>query len=165
MEDLYQSAPWPAELEDLVEHCRLWPGWSVRLYGDYVRDPADTHSGEARGATLVITTKGPDTHHPERGENYRVDHIFGVPAATYNRTAWQRWLFERYCDVWLHEAMESFAIVYTGSFRKRDGTLSDTYTERPYAATHKPGTDPYVVHEYATDEERRTNFRGELNPE
>lgn len=140
---IVQTAPWPDELEDLVAKATLWPGWEVNLYADYVRDPADTHSGLAAGTTLVITTLTHDTYHPDN-IHYRVRHIFGVPAATYNRQAWQRWLFDRYVDVWRHEAMESFEI---------DG-------EHPYAATHGPGDDPYVVHDYSTDVQRRTSFRG-----
>lgn len=142
---IIQSAPWPVELEDLVKRAKLWPGWYVRLYADYPRDKAGTHSGAATGTTLVITTLTHNTYHPEVTD-YRVDHIFEVPAATYNRAAWQRWLFERYCDVWRHEAMESFEI---------DG-------EHPYAATHGPGDDPYVVHDYASDTQRRTSFRGQV---
>jgi hypothetical protein len=142
---MYQAAPDPTELADLVSKAKLWPGWEVWL-GDRVRDPASTHGGEARGLTLVITTLGYNTYHPERGQTYSVDHIFIVPAATYNRASWQRWLFERYAAVWRHEAMESFEV---------DG-------EHPYAATHAPGDNPYVVHDYATDLQRRTSFRGEV---
>lgn len=145
---MVQQAPYPADLADLVEKTSLWPDWHVWL-DDIVRDPADTHGAEGRGLTLIIRTKGYDTYHPERGQDYRVNHYFIVPAATYNRAAWQRWLFERYCDVWKHEAMESFCV---------DG-------ERPYAATHGPGDDPYVVHDFATDERRRTSFRGVVKEE
>lgn len=37
--------------------------------------------------------------------------------------------------------------------------------ERPYAPNHGPGHDPYTIRETSTDEERRTSFRGTLNPE
>lgn len=100
------------------------------------------------GTTLVITTKGFDAYHPDRGTNYRVHHYFIVPAATYNRDAWRRWLFEQFAKVELHETMENFVI---------DG-------KRPFAPLHGPGCDPYVVHEYATDEQKRTRFTGELLP-
>jgi hypothetical protein len=33
---------------------------------------------------------------------------------------------------------------------------------RPFAPTHGPGDDPYVVHEYADETQRRTRFTGEL---
>src|SRR5438105_4616360 len=136
-----QTAPWPHELVDLVESAELWLGWKVWL-NDRVRDPADTHGAEAKGLTLVFLTKGYDTDHPERCQIYSVAHYFEVPAATYNRRSWQRWFFDQYAKVRLHEAMESFAIG----------------EEHPYAATHGPGDDPYVVHDYATDEQRRTSF-------
>lgn len=145
MSEMTQTAPYPAELADLVSKAKLWPGWTVWLE-DMVRDPVDTHGAEGKGLTLIIRTKGYDTYHPERGQEYRVNHYFIVPAATFNRRSWQRWLFEQYSRVWLHEAMESFEV---------DG-------EHPYAATHGPGDDPYVVHDYASDDQRRTSFRGKV---
>lgn len=144
---MIQRAPYPDALADLVGRARFWPGWHVWLQ-DMVRDKAETHGAEGSGLTLVIRTKGYDTYHPERGQDYRVHHYFIVPAATYNRAAWQRWLFDCYAKVFLHEAMESFAID----------------DEHPYAATHGPGDDPYVVHDYADDIQRRTRFTGEVLP-
>jgi hypothetical protein len=141
-----QTAPYPDELADLVEHAELWPGWHVWLE-DMLRDPASSHGAEGRGLTLVIQTKGFDTYHPERGQDYRVRHYFIVPAATYNRRSWRRWLFDQYAKVWLHEAMESFAV---GG-------------ERPFAPHHGPGNDPYTVFEHGTDEDVRTRFTGDLN--
>jgi hypothetical protein len=35
---------------------------------------------------------------------------------------------------------------------------------RPYAPLHGPGNDCYLVAELATDIDKRTSFRGELNP-
>lgn len=71
-----------------------------------------------------------------------------MPPASYNRQSWRRWLFEQVLLVERHEACEFFVV---------DG-------ERPYAPRHGPGNDPYVVVEYAKDEDRRTSFRGEVNP-
>lgn len=143
MQTMLQTAPYPYELEDLVKGARLWPGWQVRLV-DIVRDPADTHGAEGKGLTLCIQTLGYDSYHPERGSNYSVEHRFVVPAATYNRRSWQRWLFDQYAKVFLHEAMESFEI---------DG-------ERPYAPHHGPGNDPYTVFEHGTAKDVQTSFRG-----
>jgi hypothetical protein len=72
-----------------------------------------------------------DTYHPDRGRTYHVLHYFPVPAASYGRRSWQRWLFDRYVDVLTHEGAEMFVI---------DG-------ERPYAPHHYDGADPYVVFE------------------
>lgn len=141
-----QYCPYPDILQELVDQCQLGLGgdWKVWL-ADYERD--DDHGrGAAGGLTLVVRTSGYDTYHPEHGQNYRVHHYFPVPAATYDRRSWQRWLFERYVDVWRHEAMESFVI---------DGV-------RPYAPSHGPGNDPYLVREVGTEEDRRTRFTGEL---
>lgn len=145
-----QWAPYPDELADLVAKVTYRPGWTVEL-ADIDRDYAPGDPGRekaiAGGLTLVITTKGYDSYHPERGEHYRVNHYRPVPAATYNRASWRRWLFDQFVAVETHEAMEFFAI---------DG-------EHIYAATHGPGDDPYVIHDYAADQQRRTSFRGTVN--
>lgn len=152
-EPLRQTAPWPDALAELVAGTELWPGWSVRLEADTERDFAPDDHGRSecigRGATLVITTLGYNTYHPDRGQTYRVAHYFIVPAATYNRQSWRRWLFEQYAKVLLHEGMESFVV---------DG-------ERPYAPHHGPGNDPYTVFEHGDALDARTSFRGTLNPE
>lgn len=152
---MHQLAPWPADLADLVSSLRYRQhlGWSVRLEGDYVRDPADTHKGEARGLTLIVTRSGPNTYRPD--ETMRVAHMFAVPAATYNRESWRRWLFDRLGDVDTHERMEDFAFA---------GDTPGDFTTRPYAPNHGPGWDPYLVTAVvATDADRRTSFRGTLN--
>jgi hypothetical protein len=142
-----QSAPFPDALDALVKATAYRPGWTVRLRDmtrDHV-DPADDRSAELSGGlTLVITTCGYDSYHPDRGETYRVHHYFPVPPATYTEASWRRWLFEQFLLVERHEAMEFFAI---------DG-------ERPYAPNHGPGHDPYTVRELADDAARRTSFRG-----
>ena len=139
--NLTQTAPWPAELEALVKRSRYraHEGWRTQLIPDLLRDPADTHGAEGRGTTLVVTTEGFDTYHPEAGREYRVRHFFIVPAATYNAASWSRWLLERYMDVERHECMENF-ILENGPHE---------VLERPFSPTHGPGDDPYVVHEYA----------------
>ena len=145
-EMMRQEAPYPTILEALVCQCRmgLHGDWRVDLT-DMQRDE-DHGRGAAGGLTLRILTKGPNTYHPEDGDHYRVYHYFSVPAATYDERSWRRWLFERYLDVWRHEAMESFVV--SG--------------ERPYAPSHGPGNDPYLVREVGTDEDRRTRFTGEV---
>lgn len=140
-----QTAPWPADLADLVSRCHYRPGWRVYLQ-DEIRDPADTHAGESRGLTLTIITDTVNSYPPHRP--LRVGHAFIVPAATYNRDAWRRWLFEQFARVELHECMEFFTI---------DG-------EKPYAPNHGPGHDPYTVTQVTTDAARRTSFRGEVKP-
>lgn len=143
---LEQYAPWPWELADLVSRVKYRPGWTFRLE-NIVRDPADSHGAPAGGLTLIIFADVHDTYHPELRRP--VKHYFIVPAATYDRESWRRWLLERVLEVERHEACEWFVI---------DG-------ERPYAPNHGPGRDPYTIHQYATDSERRTSFRGEVNPE
>jgi hypothetical protein len=148
MKEYAQVTPWPQELEDLVAVTEFRPGWTVRLYANYPRDyPNGDQSQPAfgHGTTLVITADTVNSYPPH--DPIRVRHLFVVPAATYNRASWQRWLFEQFVLVDRHETMEFFTV---------DG-------EKPYAPNHGPGCDPYIVHDLATDEQRRTSFRGELN--
>jgi hypothetical protein len=150
-----QTAPYPATLAALVKclRYRRHLGWKVELEDDLQRDKPGRHSGESRGLTLVVTRRGPDTYHPE--QTMAVHHYFAVPPATYNLASWQRWLFDRLGDVDTHERMEDFAIC--------DSPGSE-HAVRPFAPQHGPGNDPYRVCEYASGEDRRTSFRGELNP-
>jgi hypothetical protein len=143
---LRQEAPWPAALASLVKCTRYKEGWRFTL------EDLDRGQG-SKGLTLVILRQGPDSYHPER--NLPVNHYFIVPAAAYNLRSWQRWLFERVRDVESHEAAEFFRIC--------DSPGSE-HAVRPYAPNHGFGEDPYLIAELATDEERRTGFRNELNP-
>lgn len=138
-----QEAPDPQELAELVEQLsfREHLGWSVVLR-DMIRDaPRGGLSGSA-GLTLVVTRCRPDSYHHEN--MVRVAHYFPVPPATYDRRSWQRWLFNRLGDVDTHERMEDFLV---------DGV-------RPYAPSHGPGNDPYLVREVGTVEDAETSFRG-----
>lgn len=137
---VYQQAPTPHELRDLVDKLTYRPGWTVRLY-----DHLDRGQG-SMGMTLDIITHGYDSYHPDRGEYYQVHHYFAVPPASYSRGSWQRWLFQQFLLVEQHECMEFFIV---------DG-------ERPYSPNHGPGEDPYTVREVTTDEARRTRFTGQV---
>ena len=139
-ETMRQEAPYPTELADLVSKLRYRPGWTFDLL--------DKDRGQgSKGLTLIITTSGYDSYHPDRGERYQVHHYMLVPPAAYDRRSWVNWLFEQLLLVERHECMEFFVI---------DG-------ERPCAPAHGPGNDPYLVLTYGTDTDRRTSFRGELN--
>lgn len=139
MDALTQIAPYPLELAELVRGLKYKPGWKFFL------EMQDRGQG-SKGLTLKILTKGYDTYHPEDGEEYRVWHYMIVPAASYNLQSWRRWLFTQILLVENHEAAEFFQI---------DGS-------RPYAPLHGPGNDPYLIAELATDEQRKTNYKGEL---
>lgn len=136
-----QTAPYPTVLRDLVDKWRYRPGWTARLYGNaYERDEG------CKGLTLSITTDTVNSYHHE--QPIHVQHLFIVPAATYDVRSWRRWLFECGVKVDFHEAMEFFEI---------DGV-------KPYAPSHGPGNDPYLLAELSTETDRRTSFRGEVNP-
>lgn len=141
-EDNVQRAPYPTELKQLVDGLEYKPDWRIKL-ADIDRDG----EGKETGLTLIVTTYYADSYHPD--EIRPVNHFFPIPPATYDRRSWQRWLFNRFIDIETHEAMEFFQV---------DG-------DRPYAPSHGPGNDPYLVREVGTDIDRRTSFRGELNPE
>lgn len=137
-----QFAPYPVALAEMVSKCTYRPGWTVDLRGnDYERDTGCV------GLTLSITTDTINSYHHDKP--MFVQHLFIVPAATYDERSWRRWLFERFRDVESHECAEFFTI---------DG-------KKPYAPSHGPGNDPYLIREVGSDLDRRTSFRGEVNPE
>jgi hypothetical protein len=145
---LKQYAPWPEPLEAAVLQFRYMEGWSFSLE-DIDRDFDDSQRKRpiAGGLTFIIHVPCYDSYHPEV---YRpVTHYHPVPAATFNRQSWERWLFDRLMDTIRHEAAEY------ARFGEEE--------RRPFAPTHGPGDDPYVLHEYSTIEQRSTSFRGEMN--
>jgi hypothetical protein len=121
-------------LRELVAEVRCKPGWSFRLLAE---------DGALR---LVISVTGPDAADPD--DEITVRHFFPVPFASYNRPAWRRWIFERCRGVENHELGEWFRV---------DG-------ERPFAPLHGPGEDPYTVHEFRDDVDRRTAQDGSVRP-
>jgi len=132
-----QEAPYPDVLDAMVKTLRYKPGWQFRL--------ADLDRGQgSTGLTLVIHITGPDSYHPER--QISVNHYMLVPPAAYDARSWRRWLFDQVLLVEQHEACEFFTL---------DG-------EKPYAPSHGPGNDPYLIREVGTLDDQRTSFRGEL---
>jgi hypothetical protein len=165
-DEMTQVAPFPGELDWLVAHVRYrtFEGWSCWLE-NMIRD-RETETGKplAAGLTLVIQRCGPDSYHPDHV--IAVDHYFPVPPATYDRRSWQRWLFERFLDVERHEAMEMFKIVEEdpGGYINAKGEQVKARETRPYAPSHGPGNDPYLIREVGTRTDQQTSFRGTLNP-
>lgn len=138
MIDNTQIAPYPTELDEMVQACTYRPGWTVRL--------DDHNRGQgSRGLTLTITTNTVNSYPPH--ERILVNHLFPVPPAAYDRRSWQRWLFEQFLLVERHECAEFFAV---------DGG-------KPYAPSHGPGNDPYLIREVGTEADVKTSFRGEMN--
>lgn len=146
MEDkrvVFQRAPYPDALKDLVERTTYRPGWKFWLE-NVDRDKDSEGNVVGSGLTLVIRTLGYNTYRLSDGETYSVHHYFIVPAATYDERAWLRWLFDQIVLVETHEAMEFFKI--------------DKH--RPYAPNHGPGRNPYTIHERGTEEDAKTMFTG-----
>ena len=138
-EPMRQTAPYPEALEGLVGRLRYRAGWRFAL--------ADLDRGQgSAGLTLVITTLGTNSYHPEETD-YRVNHYMIVPAAAFDERSWRRWLFEQLLLVERHECMEFFQVG----------------DDKPFAPSHGFGQDPYLVREIGTEEDRRMSFRNELN--
>lgn len=133
-----QSAPYPTGLESLVSKCTYKPDWRVWL------EHEERGQGSV-GLTLTIQTNTVNSYRHDMPMHVR--HLFIVPAASYDERSWQRWLFDRFIDVETHEAMEFL-------------TIGDV---KPYAPSHGPGNDPYLVREVGTDLDRRIAFTGRIN--
>lgn len=132
-------APYPEALAAIINATTYKEGWTFSL--------ADLDRGQdSIGLTLIIKIICPNSYNP--AEMRPVHHFFPVPPAAYNTQSWARWLFNQILHVERHEAMEFFQV---------EGV-------RLYAPNHSPGHDPYQIRELTTEEERRTSFRGELNP-
>lgn len=166
---LTQYAPWPSDLEVAVKEFRYpvdgskpWRFW----LSDEPRDFADAKRTVpiAGGLTFNIGVPCRDAYHPENDHYPGVHHSHPVPAATFKRAVWERWMFDRLMDTIRHEAAENAVFVYDEAEIPEDaegkGRPASHHERRPFAPTHGPGDDPYVLHEYATDEQARTSFRG-----
>lgn len=153
MAAMQQEAPYPHLLGRLVASVGYKAGWRFQL--------VDLDRGQgSKGLTLVINITGPNSYRP--WEKVSVNHYMPVPPAAYDMRSWRRWLFDQVLLVERHEACEFFLLHVDEA-----GHLADTdsgYAERPYAPSHGPGNDPYLIREVGTEADRRTSFRGELNP-
>lgn len=135
-----QEAPYPQPLKELLDGLEYRPGFQFSL------EDLDRGQG-SKGLTLVITVTVPDSY--DHSKTIRVCHYMLVPPAAYDERSWRRWLFDQIGLVEQHERCEFFTI---------NG-------DKPFAPSHGPGNDPYLVREIGTDVDRRTSFRGELNPD
>lgn len=117
---MYQSAPYPQELDDLVGQLS-YRDWTFRLH--------DLDRGQnCEGLTFSVYARVQNS----LADDYQpmiVHHLFPVPAAAYNRMSWMRWLLDRLLEVESHEACEFFKI---------NG-------ERVFAPHHSEGEDPYII--------------------
>lgn len=120
MSQMRQVAPYPDDLAAVVAELVFWPGWSFRL------EDCGRHAG-AHGLTLIIAVETVDAYAKDRP--YTVTHYFWVPAESYGRATWARWVLARIMDVHWHESAEAFEL---------DGT-------RPFAPGHGGGFSPYYV--------------------
>lgn len=133
-----QSAPYPEALALMVKKLVHRPGWTFELH------EVDRDQG-CVGLTLsiYITTVNSYNH----DEIKRIHHLMPVPTAAYDDRSWQRWLFDQCSLVDLHESAEFFTI---------NGT-------KPYAPSHGPGNNPYLIRELGTEIDIHTDFRGGVN--
>lgn len=129
-------APYPDALREIVDTATYRPGWLLSLVDDFDRGQG------SRGLTFIVITKTVNSYKPD--EPIRVQHLFPVPPAAYDRDSWQRWVLSQLLLVEQHEACEFFTVAGV----------------KPYAPNHGPGRDPYVIHDYATEEQAATRFTG-----
>jgi hypothetical protein len=139
-----QAALDPAPLRYLVERLSYRDGFKI-----WLADDCDRGQG-SQGLTLIINISGKNSYPPH--EFVSVNHLFPVPPAAYDHRSWRRWLFDRLGDVELHERCEWFTV--------HDSPGSE-HTVKPYAPSHGPGNDPYLVRELGTQADVETSFRGE----
>jgi hypothetical protein len=175
-----QWAPYPVELEAAVSEWRYRPGWGPFWLSDEGRDYApDDHERKhpiAGGLTFNFHVPGPNTYDVEDPRPTHHTHI--VPAATYNRQAWEEWIFQccllsdqHESSEWARFESEPGDPIHDCScdapIRHSDEHASDCKslgtTRRPFAPTHGPGDNPYILRFSATDLQRRMSFRGILN--
>jgi hypothetical protein len=128
-------------LSNLIDRLTYRDGWKFLLVNDLDRGQG------SRGTTLIITLTMPDSY--DQANLISVNHYMLVPPASYDERSWRWWLFQQIGLVEQHERMEFFQV---------DGKPA-------YPPAHSPGNDPYLVLEYGSDTDRRTSFRGDLNPE
>lgn len=140
-----QEAPFPHALADIVDRLRPRAGVTVTL------EDVDRGQG-SKGLTLCVLIEPIDSYH--EGKVRPVMHYMIVPPAAYDWATWNRWVRDQLAEVSDHEECEFYRL------EMDDGTLL-----RPFAPLHGPGKNPYVVHEYADDVDRRTSFRGEVKAE
>lgn len=135
-----QQALFPFNLEQLVRDLHYKDGWNFRLSAnDYNRGQG------SNGLTLVIQLRTYNSYPPH--QPMVVNHLFPVPPAAYDDRSWQRWLLDQILLVEQHEACEFFQIG----------------DEHPYAPSHGPGNNPYLIREIGTETDKRTSFTGEIN--
>jgi hypothetical protein len=120
-------------LRDLVSRVTCKPGWEFSFADD------------DEGFRLVITIPCDDSR-STRPRQMVINHYFPIPTATYNAKSWRRWVFECCRRVEDHELGEWFLVD----------------NERPFAPLHGPGNDPYTIREVSTEEEARTDQRGNV---
>lgn len=126
-----QSAPWPTELEDLVNRAQCWNGWKFEL------DEGPWDEGAVTGLRLLITVHGADAYHPSRRRG--TIFLFPVPVTTFNRASWEDWIWDRCMDVHRHETGEALCFVYE---RENEAGEVTRVAEHPFAPFHGPGRNP-----------------------
>lgn len=165
---LTQWAPWPEDLEAAVREFRgvaLLDGWRVWLSDgprDYAPDDHERKHPIAGGLTLNFHVPCVDSYHPA-APFPGVHHTHPVPAATFNRESWERWLHSCLLASLTHELGES--ITFERAEHSGPDGEPEMHVRRPFAPLHGPGDDPYAVRDWTTDpDRRRVAFTGRTNP-
>lgn len=118
---------------DILEQVVAEATYTDRTRFELVRDDEDDASNYA---LLYVFIHAPNSYYDDRRDRY-TRHEFVVPVATYDRTNWIRWVFERVESAAIHEVCEWFMI---------NG-------KRVYPPHHGNGEDPYVKWHLGTEEQ------------
>lgn len=153
-DEMRQAAPFPHTLARLVDCLGYKPGWTFRLV-----DNLDRGQGSV-GLTLIINITGPNSY--RLWEKISVNHYMLVPPAAYDMRSWRRWLLDQVLLVERHEACEFFRL-HVNEVGELTADADSGYADRPYAPSHGPGNDPYLIREIGTEADARMSFRGDLS--
>jgi hypothetical protein len=116
-EQMWQTAPFPHDLQTIVETV-VFRDWAFTL---------DVYEREVcgEGLTLRIRFQAPDSCNPDVA--VFLIHDFEVPARTFDRVAWQRWVFDCIILCLTHEAMEEFRVDGEQVFFPAHASTADMY--------------------------------------
>lgn len=181
-----QIAPFPQELADLVEAIHYKKGWDLTL-----EDDLDRGQG-SKGLTLVIHILTPDSYHPDQSRAVN-HYFPVPPAAydrrSWQRWLLDRVLLVETHEAMEFFALRDDSLLGGGTrcstcchamtrHDGRDSSCQDCAYEdhhrfspfeeayvyaRPYAPSHGPGNDPYMIREVGSKLDQRTAYTGKVH--
>lgn len=115
-----QRAPYPDDLEKLLEDFAYKASWRFRL--------RFLQRGHTHGLTLQIDFPTINTYDPTK--ELFLSALFAVPPETWDRDTWQGWLFRTIVALETHEASEWFRVKGFRPYSPDHSLYGDAYTTR-----------------------------------